>query len=157
LATSTYDLLDSTTLASAASSVSFTSIDQSYGDLVLVASVTGSSGDDMALSLNSTPDGHSFVSMRGNGSTATSESFSDADIEVGLTRNSTQTVIINIMDYSATDKHKSLLIRSGAATNEVFAYAARFTSTLAVTSVSMTFKTSGTYTELQSRELWHTN
>ena len=132
----TYDLLDSVTLSSSAASVTFSSIDQSYRDLVLVVEHLGSGGN---ASLNVTVNGdtgsnYSSVWMTGTGS-ASSGSVTLAYL-VGIT--ATETVaplnILQIMDYSATDKHKGVLTRSNTPTF-VQARAQRWANTSAITSL----------------------
>jgi hypothetical protein len=59
--------------------------------------------------------------------------------------------IIQIMDYSATDKHKTVLTRYGAAGTEVQMTASRYASTSAITSVTVfdilgqTYQTGSTF------------
>ncbi len=45
--------------------------------------------------------------------------------------------IINIMDYSATDKHKTILQRAGSPVNVEWAVAGRVAITSAVTSITL--------------------
>jgi hypothetical protein len=46
------------------------------------------------------------------------------------------------MDYSATDKHKTVLSRANNAANGVTAIAGRWASTSAITSIVLTFQSS---------------
>ena len=135
MATPTYDLLDSTTLASAASSVTFSSIDQSYGDLVLVATGGMSSGSSLEIQFNGDTSSTTSPSvyMDGNGSSGSSATatrsfitFSTAD-SLG---------IMQVMDYPATEKHKPLLIRSNTG-SIVRALAGRWANTSAITSIKL--------------------
>lgn len=73
---STYDPIATTTLGSAASSITFSSISSAYTDLrvVMVASITGGS-DDLKLQFNSdTGTNYSDTILKGNGTSATSRS-----------------------------------------------------------------------------------
>jgi len=147
VATPTYDLLDSTTLSSSASSVTFSAIDQSYRDLVIVYQVaTTGDGRNVIIRFNSDSTGHyAFVRMKGNGSTATSASSSTsthlmvADTNAATTNTLLGTV--QIMDYSATDKHKTALARVNQTTDVTFvtpgpaAIAARWPDTSAITNI----------------------
>jgi len=155
MATPTYDLLDSVTLATAASSVTFSSIDQSYGDLILVVtgsrSATGNVG--LRVQFNSdTGNNYHVVKMSGDGSTAASSADSPNDYVEGSNSRSfsavsISTATVQIMDYSATDKHKSTLARSSRAdASEGYAYASasRWASTLAVTSL-LAYLASGSF------------
>jgi len=138
MATPTYDLLDSTTLSSSASSVTFTSIDQSYRDLVLV--IDGSC--DQATSAffymyfnNDTGSNYSRVEMVGDGSSTSSASFGNL---IPLTlRQVRGNHISQIMDYSATDKHKSVLYRNNLTDLNVYAGAGRWANTAAVTTLQI--------------------
>ena len=145
MATPTYDLLDSTTLASSASSVTFSSISQDYRDLILVVQFAspGTSGSALyaGVRLNGdTGSNYSYVFMNGDGSSSTSGSgtapyffFTPAltvfdDSFIG---------IMHLMDYSATDKHTTALSRHNAANGKVGAVASRWSNTSAVTSVTV--------------------
>ena len=135
MATPTYELIETTTLTSSASSVTFTSITQDYRDLVVVTDASNSSGEDFFLTLNADTSNYTSVRMRGNGSSAFSRTQTTrqfANIYTDASNSITQ-----IMDYSATDKHKTILSRSGLATSTVWAYALRYASTSAITSVKL--------------------
>lgn len=149
MATPTYDLLDSVTLSSSASSVSFSGISQSYRDLVLMLDGATNATTSVLLQLRFNGDStgsYSYVYMEGNGSTAASSSASgQPQIYSGRTwgyQNETGSAIINIMDYSATDKHKSVLLRQNtlapsAAYTLVSQVAGRWANTSAITSVEI--------------------
>jgi hypothetical protein len=142
----TYTLIDSEVLASAAASVTFSSIPADYRDLVLV--ITGTVTSSVAnarLEFNgdTTITNYSRVEMIGDGSSASSTSASSYII-LGSNGTFDSTVIANatvqVMDYSATDKHKTVLTRSGRASGslaEVFAAAGRWANTSAITSLSV--------------------
>lgn len=142
MATPTYELIETTTLASSASSVSFSSITQDYRDLVLVANVTSSATISGALLVFNDDDANGeTVDMTGNGTSATSQTYSapirltggNIFIEPGPAL-----FKIDIMDYSATDKHTSVLIRGnslGGGQDGTTARAGRWPNTSAVTTV----------------------
>jgi hypothetical protein len=150
--TPTYTPLATVTLGSSASSLSFASIPASYRDLILVGDFTGSTIALVKLYLNNdtTASNYSLVSM--SGTSGGTGSGTAADSWFGAIYGSNkQTTISQIMDYSATDKHTTILTRTGnAAQSEVAAYAARWANTAAVTSVllspaSGTFSTGSTF------------
>jgi hypothetical protein len=142
MATPTYDLLESVTLASAASSVTFSSIDQSYGDLILTISSTGSGNTYVRFNSDSGSN-YSSVSMAGDGSSTSSYAATEAFGRLSnASRNSTPSIYVGqIMDYSATDKHKSWLSRENISTF-VAAIAGRWANTSAITQIELV---SGTY------------
>jgi len=141
LAQPTYTPIASITLGSSASSVEFSSIPQDYRDLVLVVSCknTGSGDEVLVMQFNADAGNASRVFMAGNGSSATSGTstanllaqFNDqANNEIGISQ---------IMDYSATDKHKTVLTRTNDAGGFVEALAQRWASTSAVTSIRLAY------------------
>jgi hypothetical protein len=150
MTTPTYTPLANVTLGTATSSVSFSAIPASYRDLILV--VTGRS--------TYTPDGGESVSLRVNGDsgsnypyvrmggTGSGSGFSDAgtlaraflaSIRASESSNTSPGVaVIQIMDYSATDKHKSMLGRgSSLAGDGTTAHAVRWANTNAITSIQV--------------------
>jgi len=138
--TPTYVLLNQITLAAASSSVTFSNIPQGYGDLVLVISAKAN-GDFAFLGRfnGDTGSNYSRVRMGGNGSTTYSSA--DTSTSYRLTSSTTNVDgmrIANIMDYSATDKHKTVLVRDSVAGNNVAAIANRWANTPAITSLSVT-------------------
>jgi hypothetical protein len=139
MATPTYDLLASTTLATTASSVTFSSIDQSYGDLILVASLIPSHAAAYSVycRFNSdTGSNYPFVRMQGDGSSAASPSGTEDHIDIGLLGLSGSSIAtLQVLDYSATDKHKTSLVRTTHSQYSVRAGAARWSNTSAVSSI----------------------
>jgi hypothetical protein len=104
--TPTYTLIDSVTLTSSVSMVTFSSIDQSYGDLVLV--------NDNAMVVFSYGSGFSGIRAFGTGSARTSDEMPNNSYmwtPVSTSRPDFS-FSLQIMDYSATDKHKSALCRA---------------------------------------------
>ena len=140
MATPTYDLLNSVTLSSSASSVTFSSIDQSYRDLVLVAEGKMPGNDFLTYQLNGvTSTGfYAYVGMweEGFGPTSNANSASFNRFFTNRSGRTNTSCIIQIMDYSATDKHKTCLNSSFWGSAEVGRFADRFVSTSAITSVS---------------------
>ena len=148
MATPTYDLLDSVTLASSAASVTFSSISQDYGDLIIVWDKffrAGSNQINTLVAFNGDSSNYSTVYMYGNGSSAASSSSTAqqrlawGSIYAPSSTNSTQGVV-QIMDYSATDKHKTTLMRANVIGTNGFgalASASRWASTAAVTSITI--------------------
>ena len=131
--TPTYTPLATVTLGSTAASVTFSSIPATYRDLIVVIQHKGA-GDNFSARLNGdTGANYSYARMIGNGSTATSDSGSSGTIGASFSENIGNT-ITQIMDYSATDKHKTILSRSNTASSSTRAHAVRWASTSAVTS-----------------------
>lgn len=136
--TQTYDLLDSTTLGSASASVSFTSIDQTYKDLVLVIYAKRSSSGDIELKFNnSTADIFRFLNMVSDGSNqvANSDNRTRATLSPGST--TTAVVTCHLIDYAATDKYKVALARSDDGTNKTVASMNRLENDGAITQLDI--------------------
>ena len=137
--TPTYTLIDSVTLASSSTSVTFSSIPQTYGDLVLVCNVGAAL---LRINGSSTAANYKKVGMIGSVSSAITatdggQTFfgsNNTSLANGISK-------FQFMDYSATDKHKSLLFQYTQASNAVEAYAGRFVSTSAITSLELVIYT----------------
>jgi len=133
MATPTYDLLASTTLTSSSTSITFASIDQSYGDLILVVNVGAA-----VMRLNGdTGYYYPAVGMFGNGSTAASAVLNNTHFNSYYTSLPNGMSKFQIMDYSATDKHKSVLFEYSQGAVAIERYAGRFTRTAAITSLEI--------------------
>ena len=144
MATPTYDLLDSTTLTSSASSVTFSSISQDYRDLILVCDVIGTALSQASFRVNGdSGSNYNNVEMAGNGSSASSGAGSNqtsgfVDYNASSISNAVRsTLTLQALDYSATDKHKSFLFRGGRSDGWVNASALRWANTSGITSIQI--------------------
>lgn len=142
----TYDPIASTTLTSSASSVAFSSLDTiaaGYRDLILVSNAVGSgSGIDVYIRLNGdTGSNYNRAYMSGTGSstyagTSTNATWFFLTAWAALHNSNPWQNTFELMDFSATDKHKSALWRTDQASNYgTEAMAGRWASTSAVTSL----------------------
>jgi|TARA_R110000744_G_scaffold79169_1_gene155647 hypothetical protein len=140
MATETYIPLATVTLATSSSAVYFDSISQDYSDLVLVFECEGSNSNRINGNLNGdTGANYSMVSMENDGGSTVSDSGSgSAYFHAGVCRDTSRSInIVNIMGYSDTDKHTSILSRENAPTARLGARAMRWANTAAVTSVAV--------------------
>lgn len=148
MGTPTYTPLANVTLGSSAASVTFTSISGSYRDLVLVGNLGATVSEANALKVQfngDTASNYSYVVMAAT-SSATSASGTDTSIRMyhqSSGGSSNNMFILNIMDYSATDKHKTTLSRSSNAGLLAEAEANRWANTAAITNFSIFWATSG--------------
>lgn len=139
--TPTYTPLANITLGSSAASVSFSSISQSYKDLVFVISGIASSNQNVRCQVNGlTTNIYSRVHMSGDGTSAGSGAGTDvaAVLTSGVDYATTTTgwqSRCDFIDYTATDKHKIILSRSGLSSAATNAMATRIATTSAITSV----------------------
>ena len=141
MATPTYTLIDSVTLSSAASSVTFSSI-PAGGDLVLVVDNNGDRQQGRVRFNGDTGSNYSYVGIYGGVAAPTSGKGTTTYVFSMLTA-SAQNAIHQVMDYSATDKHKTVLSRGGTTTESVVASASRWANTSAIT--SLTYSAGGSF------------
>lgn len=141
MATPTYDLLASSVLTSSATSVTFSSIDQGYRDLVLVTDIVADPAGSSSvvfprLEFNAdTGNNYTLVQMYGDESTFFSGTQTANYLDLASSSSTVKGLAIaQIMDYSATDKHKTVLIRNNQYSS-LTAIAGRWANTSAITSL----------------------
>lgn len=129
--------LATTTLGSAASSVTFGSIPATYRDLRLVINGTATVSGNIFIRFNGDSSGsYSYVQAYGDGTSAASSSAASQTADAsGVFYTNPGVATYDIMDYSATDKHKSNINRGSTAGNLVVMSAGRWASTSAITSI----------------------
>ena len=132
--TPTYLPLATITLGSAQSSVTFGSIPATYSDLIVVFDGQTTDGSNCSYTINSdTGTNYPYVFMRGDGNGTASGATTVANANyVGYFTANPSNAIIQFLDYSATDKHKSSLVRMNDPSARVFANANRWASTAAI-------------------------
>ena len=143
--TPTYTPLATVTLASSASSVTFSNIPATYRDLILIFNGTGSgTTGNLRMTFNgSTLSNFTDVRMYNfNNSSGSDTTGGDSLVSLGAINNR-QASVVQIMDYSATDKHKTYLFRGGATAVGVGASINRWANTAAITSIVLV-NTAGT-------------
>ena len=142
---STYTPIATTTLGSAASSVTFSSISGSYTDLFLVFEGTCTSGVvGCVLRFNSdTSTNYSYTILSGDGSSASSSrSSNQTTMQVGgMTSSSRSMMTASINNYSNSTTYKTVLSRQASATLETRAYVGLWRSTAAITTVLVSTST----------------
>ena len=143
----TYTPIATTTLSSAAASVTFSSISNSYTDLVLVASnVTASvSSNNIYIRFNSdTGTNYSYTILTGNGSITTSARVSNANYNffggynVGVDSTFPSIMTASIQNYSNATTNKTSLVRFGinaSSTGETQAVVNLWRSTAAINTI----------------------
>jgi hypothetical protein len=145
--TPTHIALGNLTLSATDAEVTFASIPNTYRDLILVARVQGTNatgGLTFQMRLNGdSGNNYSDVvlgsSSGGNFSNSTSSTNGMRMNYMGSAGTETSVFVANILDYSATDKHKSVLTRSvGTADgSRTDAFVGRWANTGVVTSVTI--------------------
>jgi len=157
----TYVPIATQTLGSSASTVTFSSIPQTYTDLICVTQNTSLTNNPSYVYIyaqfnGDTGNNYSTTSLSGDGSSATSHRFSNrGDINMAYTAspNSTapDTNILQIMNYSNTTTYKTALSRAGRANGGTDATVGLWRNTAAITSLvigvgSDSFATGSTFT-----------
>jgi hypothetical protein len=139
--TPTYTSLGTRTLTSTATSVVFSNIPATYRDLILVTNVTHSANAEIDLTIRFNSDAganYSRLAMTGNGTTAASFAQTGNDGVNVLGASTTISVAITqVMDYSATDKHKTVLFRGNLTAGRVSAFVSRWANTAAINNMSV--------------------
>jgi len=152
----TYTPLATNTLASATASVTFSSISGSYTDLRVVLQVKNSVGDGYATQLqynSDTATNYSWVGAAGYaGSSANSFRGTSVAIQkVGFTSatsgNAWTPITIDIFNYANATTYKSCLSRSSSIDTNQYTLmtAGLWRSTAAITSLTFTSESSGTF------------
>lgn len=145
MATNTYVALQTTTLGTAASSYTFTSIPAGYTDLVLVANVVGTSaGGDVWIRVGTgsvATTNYSRTALTGNGTAASSSRTSNdnriyLDDVVGISTGSSM-FTVHLMNYSNTTTYKTTLGRRADAAAETNATVGLWRATTAIDTVSV--------------------
>jgi hypothetical protein len=151
MATPTYDVIATTTLTSAATSITFSSLDQSYRDIIISARTRRTStaaGETVYYFNNDTANNYSWLTMRGGAGTSIICTVQSA---IGTIRPSTGVgdptadfyeTILQVFDYSQTNKHKSGILQSGnstasATTNSIQSHAFRYATNTAITTINI--------------------
>ena len=141
---STYTPIATTTLGSASSSVSFTSIVGTFTDLVYIMNVKGASANYPILRFNGdTGTNYSRTVLTGDGSTATSERRTNQNYmainynAVTNTSNFNYNEIIHIQNYANTTTYKTALYRANNAASGTDAGVGLWRSTAAITQIDI--------------------
>lgn len=153
MATTTYVPIESKTLGSAATNITFTSIPQTYTDLIVVfnGSSDGTSQYFMQLG-NGTLDTNSNYSttvLDGNGSSAASARYTNDTVGIRADYYATgsgnmKTTIFQIQNYSNTTTYKTVLVRSSLPATEVVAAVGLWRSTSAINTLKV-YSNSGNF------------
>ena len=135
--TPTYTPLANLTLGTSASSVTFSNIPATYRDLVIVSNLLNTvDTTDGTIRFNGDSANVSRVFMYGIGS-GSGVSGSNTSAQSFVPRIAVGSLVVQIMDYSATDKHKTTLLTSNQAGYITYTQASRWASTAAINSVRL--------------------
>lgn len=148
----TYEPIATTTLGSAQTTITFSSIPSTYTDLVLISNASITSGASaMQFRFNSdSGTNYSFTRMYGDGSTAGSDASSSQNTMgvaiMGSSVTPQTACITHIQNYANTTTYKTVISRGNNAASYVSAYVSLWRSTSAINRIDIYFKTAGTDT-----------
>jgi hypothetical protein len=148
--TNTYTPIASVTLSATASEVVFSGLPQSFRDLIVVASAltNGGSNNVAVVRVNGdTGSNYSRVQMIGDGSITPTFAGSGENAFYGSyfgTSTAPSSCVYQFMDYSQTNKHKTVLMRTDIDTRTM-ASANRWGNIAAISSISLA-PNSGSFT-----------
>lgn len=148
MSTPTYEALATVTLAVDTASVTFSSIPATYRDLVLVLEGTLTSGEGVLTAVinGDTGANYSRVHIGGGGASGFSgEASGNNELQFGFITNVRHSSITQFMDYSATDKHKTVLNRSNNPTVTTFGWTSRYANNNAITSLLIDTSSAGSF------------
>lgn len=140
-----YVALANITLTTSATSVSFTSISQLYRDLILVSDFRSAAvGASVFVRVNNLSGGSDYAAIGMTGNSSTAAAYSQLTSSIFATNSSFElspssgsergSFIANFMDYSQTNRHKSVIVR--ASNNTITSLvAARVINTSAISSI----------------------
>lgn len=132
----TYEPIATTTLGSAQSSVTFSSISGSYTDLVIVIGglYSGTTYGKFTFNSDTTASNYSYTRMLGYSGGVLSDRSSGTDgISMGTTRG---TWVAHIQNYANSTTYKTVLARENNGGSGVGAYVYLWRNTAAITSVT---------------------
>lgn len=130
--------IQSITLTAVTNTITFSNIPQNYKDLVLIVNYKILTAGNPRFYFNADSGSlYNLVYMDGYGASKGS-GIDNAQTSNSLTytpANTTQvgSVVLNCLDYSSVDKHKTSLIKSGSGLGIASSYVTRYASTNAIT------------------------
>lgn len=140
---STYTPIATQTLASAAASITFSSISGSYTDLIIIASHKATANPNyLYITLNGdTASNYSFTNLSGNGSAAASVRSTSITAGGGGSVAATNFTVsvLNFQNYANTTTYKTMLNRNGTADVGTEVTASLWRSTAAITSILLSY------------------
>jgi hypothetical protein len=138
--TPTYIPLATITLSSITTSVVFGSIPNSYRDLVLITSGSTTASSDLFWRANGDTNSNYSSIQFGNQDNGNFTNFQSSGMTVGRSGNlgtASSTSILQILDYSATDKNKPSISRGNINATNVTMSASRWINNTTITSLTI--------------------
>jgi hypothetical protein len=137
----TYDKIATHTTSGTSTTYTFSTIPNTYTDLILIVNGSGSTAQDSYIQINGdTASNYSFTRIYGTGAVAASDrGSSETSMKAGNFSTSPNANLIHFMNYSNTTTFKTVLPRSGDAGtgSAVIASAGLWRSTAAISSITL--------------------
>jgi hypothetical protein len=170
--TGSYDSIATTTVSTSVSSVTFSSIPSTYTHLQLRCfgrSTFASTASNVQMRLNSDTSSasYAFHSLNGNGATAGAEGYGSGTLGAitPVTRvagaNATSgifgTGIVDILDYTNTNKYKTVRVLTGADLNGsglIYLVSGLWINTSAISTITLTLQDSSNFAQYSSFALY---
>lgn len=148
----TYEPIATSSPTTNPTTIVFSSIPNTYTDLVLVTTTKASSGVDLWIRLNSdTGTNYSYFVLTGDGSAASVARASNSssglltDYSGAPGSNNNNITITHFMNYSNTTTYKTVLSRANNAAGGVDLVSTLWRSTAAIDSLTLRFTTAATF------------
>ena len=138
--TATYSLIQSQTAGGSITTVTFSSIPQTFTDLILIIDGTSSLQMDLNYRFNSdTGSNYSRTYLLGNGTSAISGRDSNGtSLPISSLNTSQSNCIVNFIDYSNTTTFKTILERANQAQAVVNTIVGLWRNTAAISNIGIT-------------------
>jgi len=142
----TYEAIGTTTVSTAVTSVSFTSIPATYDDLVLISNASYTSGSgDLNIRFNSDSGASQYAYVRQINGSPISISVSTGSSSLVVSDNTVNSIqICDVFEYKNTGVFKTFLHKGGNVTNQIGGTVGVWKSNTAITTVTFHPEFSGT-------------
>lgn len=142
----TYALINSTTLGSNQSSITFSSIPATFTDLVLVFEGTATGSNVKTIKFNGDTSAlYSCTTLYGTGSSGACGRYSESYVDVVNSGTNRQITIINIFDYTNTVTNKTYMSRHSCSASSTELIFGLWRSTSAINSITINTGTANSF------------
>lgn len=152
MATETYIPLATVTLTANDTQVLFSSIPNTYKDLIIVFDASATSGENMTPTINGSSADFSWVQV--NYSNSSNVGTNNSIGSIGTGRN---LGVLQFFDYSATDKQKMFTVKTSANASDVRILGCRWAQTAAISSIGLSIRLGYSWTTGSKFSLYGTH
>ena len=148
----TYEAISTTTISSSTATITLSSIPGTYTDLVLITTAKTSNAADIWIRVNGdSGSNYSYAELDGNGTTVAASKASSQSNGLLLdwwgtpSTDNSHLCICQFNNYSSTVHHKTMLSRANRAASGVDFIQSKWSSTAAITSLTLRFSGGTTF------------